>query len=195
MPGDKWDLGPFGWVALALSVLLNVSGMASIVDGFVVWGGFIRDFVDIYQTWIREPIHGALQFVWPLGRLPRWVADWFCINGSVAAAYNLALVYHGEKTVLGGIIDIRKLYLERLRALGPLLFLFAPLFVLIAIFGLIAAAMFGLLYLWIRVIVELAFRGRIPSMMLSVFLCWLGLVGTLIVLMFLNWQMLRAGVW
>jgi hypothetical protein len=66
MPTEgKSRLGPFAYVSLAVSVLLNVSGIASIVDDVVVWAGFIRDFIDLYRDWIREPILWALHLAWP----------------------------------------------------------------------------------------------------------------------------------
>ena len=52
----KFFGGPIVYLWLALSLLLNVSGIASIVDGFVHWASFFKDFLDIYRAWIREPL-------------------------------------------------------------------------------------------------------------------------------------------
>jgi hypothetical protein len=43
------------YVGLVISGLLNLTGLASIVDGLVTWAHFFRDIIDVYRTVIREP--------------------------------------------------------------------------------------------------------------------------------------------
>src|SRR5262245_9235325 len=108
MPTEgKSRLGPFVYLSLLISVLLNISGMASIVDGFVVWAGFFRDFIDLYRAWIREPILWAMNLFWPASwpRIPGWVADWLCISGSFALATNIDDTLDTGKSVLGSMVE------------------------------------------------------------------------------------------
>jgi hypothetical protein len=89
---DKDPLGPFIYVWLALSILINVSGIGSIVDGFVHWVGFFRDFLDIYRTLIHEPISWAAHLIWPSSwpKIPLWAFDVFVIWAGLFLAINIA---------------------------------------------------------------------------------------------------------
>jgi len=78
---EKQLLGPIVYLWLALSLLLNVSGIASIVDGFVHWANFFKDFLDIYRHWIREPLSWAVHLVLAL-KIPPWVFDYFVISSA-----------------------------------------------------------------------------------------------------------------
>jgi hypothetical protein len=167
--GKSSPLRPFICVWLAISVLLNVSGMASIVDGFVVWGGFIQDFIGLYRHWIREPTHGVLQLLWPWGPLPRWVADWALIGGSFSVANSIDI------KINTGISSKASLAVNVVAAtLGTLLhLLFGPLAIVMAV-----------LPPW-----PLGGRDRRKP------LYWSLMLGIVVLLMFLNWQVKRAGVW
>jgi hypothetical protein len=60
-------------------MLLNLSGMASIIDGFVTWANFFRNFIDVYRAVIRQPLAWIGQLLWPFGPIPGWVLDVFVI--------------------------------------------------------------------------------------------------------------------
>jgi hypothetical protein len=53
------------YLALALVLLIGISGTASILDGFVHWTNFFKGILDIYRASLREPISWAVQLVWP----------------------------------------------------------------------------------------------------------------------------------
>jgi hypothetical protein len=67
---QKEDNKQLFYLWFALSLLLNVSGIASIVDGFVHWAYFFRDFLDLYRHWIREPLSWAVHLVFPFWQIP-----------------------------------------------------------------------------------------------------------------------------
>jgi hypothetical protein len=76
---------------LVLSYLGSVASISSIVDGLVQWVNFFRDFLDIYHTWIREPISWAVHLVWPTSwfPLPPWVFDLFVVWSAFWVAFNI----------------------------------------------------------------------------------------------------------
>jgi hypothetical protein len=156
-------------------MLLSLSGMASIVDGFAVWAGFLRDFVDLYRAWIREPVLGIVHLIWPASwpPIPGWVVDWFCISGSFFFAGNIVKSSSEGRGLLGDQLDSPRGFLPRAAFSIMLGLLIGPLYVLpIAI---------GALTDW---------TGA-----LRVYLYWLTLLCVFALLMFLNWQLKRAGVW
>jgi hypothetical protein len=63
------------WFALAL--LLTVMAVGSIMDGFIHWAGYFRFMLDIYHTWLREPLSWAVHLVWPSGsqKIEGWAFD------------------------------------------------------------------------------------------------------------------------
>ena len=95
MPKEStWNLGPLGYLGLFVSTLLNISGLSSIVQGFVELGGFLGDLVNQYRTWIREPIRAVFGFIWI--PLPWWLADW-CVVGGSFLAIGLLISYQKEE--------------------------------------------------------------------------------------------------
>jgi len=48
-----------------LSIILSVTGMASIVDGFIVWIDFFHHLIDLYRANIREPLQLGLKAIYP----------------------------------------------------------------------------------------------------------------------------------
>lgn len=101
MPAEsKLDLGLLLCIWLAV-ILLNLAGLASIIDSFLTWEGYFRQAIDFYRTWVREPILSIAYLVWPLGwpRLPGWVIDVLCISGS----------YLGLSIVEGAVFDAQTL--------------------------------------------------------------------------------------
>ncbi len=81
----------FAW--LGLSVALNVVGLASLVDGIVVWATFIQEIVEIYHEVIREPIEWAAQLIWPASwpRIPAAFFDLLVVWSCLFLSTNIAL--------------------------------------------------------------------------------------------------------
>jgi hypothetical protein len=111
---------------LALSVVLNVIGMASLVDGVVVWADFIRHIIGIYREVVHEPLRLAIGLVWPAGwpPIPRTAIDLLVMWSCVFLSVNLALYRETGKTALSAAA-------ERVRGVGSF-----------AVFLLISALMF-----------------------------------------------------
>jgi hypothetical protein len=180
MPADpKSKLGPFLYFWLAMSVLLNISGLASIVDGFVVWVGFLRNFIEIYRAWIREPMLWAAHLVWPNGwpRIPGWIMDWLCISGSFALAVNAIALRDEGQTFIGVALEAGDNFAQRI------VFVFLAALVLLA-----GPLLFPLLWL-----------SRMPreawGTLGAIILTWTAILGGFVLLIFLNWQLKRAGAW
>ena len=93
---DKQWLGPFFYLWFALSILLNVSGIASMVDGFVHRANFFRDFLDIYRHLIREPLSWTVHLVWSSWwpRIPPWVFDYLVICSGFFFRLNVLNIRH-----------------------------------------------------------------------------------------------------
>jgi hypothetical protein len=100
----KW--GPFLYLWFALSMLVNISGIGSIVDGLVHWVGFFREAVDIYRAWIREPLSWTVHLVWPSGwpRIPGWAFDLFVVWSTFFLAANIAFYRNTGKTLVAATI-------------------------------------------------------------------------------------------
>lgn len=64
-------------VPLIVSITLNITGLASLVDGFVTWVGFFGEVVQLYEFLIRQPLIHIVNFVYPFSwpRIPLWVFD------------------------------------------------------------------------------------------------------------------------
>ena len=85
------------YVGLVISGLLNLTGMASIVDGLVTWAHFFREIIDVYRTVIREPLAYVGNHIWPFGHIPHWVFDVFVLWSALFLAKNIyKYADHGE---------------------------------------------------------------------------------------------------
>ncbi|MFA5900958.1 MAG: hypothetical protein WC829_17805 [Hyphomicrobium sp.] len=86
---NKWPLNSF-W--LLLSVLLNVTGIASIVDGFVRWAGFFQNIIAFYRATVRAPFADLVAMVWPAGwpPIPGWCFDVLIVWSAFFLAKNIA---------------------------------------------------------------------------------------------------------
>jgi hypothetical protein len=91
------------YVWLGISGLLNISGMASIVDGFVTWAKFFREFIDAYRWAIRDPLAYVGNAVWPFGRIPGWVFDVFVLWSALFLAYNIFLYLKYKRTAFSNV--------------------------------------------------------------------------------------------
>ncbi len=121
------------YVWLGVSGLLNLSGMSSIIDGFVVWTKFFRDFIDIYRAMIRQPLAWIGQFIWPFGPIPGWVFDVFVIWMGLWLAFNIMLYRNQDETIFG---VLRRIFRDDgfLRGINALVqWLFLPLTLLYGI--------------------------------------------------------------
>lgn len=83
MVGAKRDPILAAW--LLISVALYVTGLASLVDGAVVWVKFFQQFIDQYRTLVRNPLQAAVSFIWPSSwpAVPGWASDVLVVWASV----------------------------------------------------------------------------------------------------------------
>jgi hypothetical protein len=82
---------PIIYAWLLLSLVLNITGIASILDGFVVWADFFKNAISLYQMTIRGPIMLAVNLIYPSAwpRIPGWVFDIVIVWTSFFLAYRL----------------------------------------------------------------------------------------------------------
>jgi hypothetical protein len=75
---------PYLILYLALSALLNVLGLASLVEGVVTWAGFLAEVINVYHQFLRDPILRAVMYFWPAAwpKVPSWAIDLFIIQSS-----------------------------------------------------------------------------------------------------------------
>ena len=99
-------LGPLLYLWLALSMLLNVAGVASIVDGLVHWAAFFKDFLNIYRAFVREPITWGAHLIWPVSwpKIPGWGFDLLIIWSLIFLAANICWIKKYRKTMIGDLI-------------------------------------------------------------------------------------------
>jgi hypothetical protein len=105
---------------LALSMLLNILGIASIVDGAITWLGFVAEIVATYRKFLREPLLLLASLFWPTSwpRIPPWAADVFIIQSSFFISFRLFMAFERERYLI---------VFRQVRILQPLLiFLFGP---------------------------------------------------------------------
>lgn len=161
------------YVGLVISGLLNLTGLASIVDGLVIWTHFFRDIIDVYRTVIREPLAYVGNHLWPFGHIPHWAFDVFVLWSALFLAGNIFGYKRTGRTSFGNA------YREH----GP-----------IAGFGLVIAAWIFLPILLIGLFLgifaedasEKANHRRQTKDILQNFLLILALF---VVILFINWQL------
>lgn len=90
MLGQERQRGPWIYVWFCIALLLSVSGMASIVDGFVVWVKFFRNVIDVYRATIREPLANVERLIWSSGSIPDWAFDVFVVGAGMLLAFRLS---------------------------------------------------------------------------------------------------------
>lgn len=97
---NNWPLSSF-W--LSLSVLLNITGIASFVDGLVVWADFFQNIIEFYRTTIRAPLAELVSAVWPAGwpPIPGWCFDIFIVWSAFFLAKNIANMRVFGRTIVG----------------------------------------------------------------------------------------------
>ena len=125
---------PYLIVSLALSALMNVLGLASIVGDFVTWAGFLADAINAYHQFLRDPILRVLILFWPAAwsKPPSWTVDIFIIQSSFYISHRLFMAFEREKYIIT---------FRQVRILQPfLVFLGGPLVPVIQLFRLRAHA-------------------------------------------------------
>lgn len=85
---------PFVYVWLGFSIALNITGLSSLVEGFVTWSNFAAAILDVYHAFVRAPVLSVLNLVIPdfLGPVPTWVADVITIYASLLSACSAMFV-------------------------------------------------------------------------------------------------------
>ncbi len=94
------------YVWFGVSALLNLSGMASIADGFVTWAKFFHDIIDVYRAVIRQPLAWIGHLIWPFGPIPVWVFDIVVFWSGLFLAVNVSLYKTSGKTFFSIWSDI-----------------------------------------------------------------------------------------
>jgi len=93
---------PYLIIWLALSTLLNLLGIASIIQGFVDWAGFLAQAVHTYQQLVRDPVLSVVLHVWPPSwpKFPGWLVDLLIIQSSFFISNRLFMAFEPEKYLL-----------------------------------------------------------------------------------------------
>jgi hypothetical protein len=90
-PGDVWLT-----LSLGILGLLEISAMASIVDGLVTWAQLFSAFIDAYRWAIRDPLASAGNAIWPFGAIPGWLFDVFVLWASLFMTFTMIWRLHGQ---------------------------------------------------------------------------------------------------
>lgn len=170
-----------GW--LALSVLMTVSGVSSIVEGVLGWGGFLKVFIENYRVYVRTPIASAINFLLPTGwSVPFWLVDWGILTAGFFVAINVIWVHDfGHLPTQRGVNRLRSgRWLEALGYFAKyvVIFFFGPILLLI-------------LLAHPRPDVETP-DGRRTKALKRAGLYYLYGILTLLVVMFLAWQVQKS---
>ena len=111
---------PYLVLWLALSMLLNILGIASIVEGAVTWLGFVAELIATYRKFLREPLLFIAGFFWLTSwpRIPPWTADVLKIQSSFFISYRLFMAFEKRRYLI---------VFRQVKILQPVLvFLFGP---------------------------------------------------------------------
>jgi hypothetical protein len=157
------------YVWLGISGLLNLSGMASIVDGFVTWAKFFHDIIDVYRSVIRQPLAWIGHLIWPFSPIPAWVFDVFVIWAAFILATNIWYYKENEATLLKQIREDFRDGGFKKGVWGVIVIILLPLLIIISIF------------------LHPEFRYGIYKTLLNFLLIF----ATFTLLLFINWQILR----
>jgi hypothetical protein len=179
--------GPFLYLWLALSTLLNLTGMASIVQGFIDWAQFLAEFINLYRVSVREPLSWAAHLAWPSSwpRIPGLVIDWLCVSAGFFLAMNIFGLIRDKQTFFG--------------------WLMAEVAGASSAFKKVSMALTHTIHLLMAVVLgpllPLVFLGSWPTRheqwrsLGQLYFYWLSIVAAFVSLVFLNWQLKRAGIW
>lgn len=169
---------------LGLSVALNVIGMASLVDGVVIWADFIRQMVELYRALIRDPLEWAAQLFWPASwpRIPASFFDLLVVWSCLFLSTNIAL-YRSAGTFL-----LSKAF-AKVQGFGSFFgFVFVSTLMFITVpFGMLRHLLSPNEYRY-----NVLFPHR-REVTLSILYSLLFVVGMFILLLFVNFQIKRIG--
>jgi hypothetical protein len=86
------------YIWLGLTVILTLTGLASIVDGLIVWADFIAQLIQVYESTLRDPIARFIEAIWPAGwpRIPKTLFDLLVIWSSFFTALRLFWAREGQ---------------------------------------------------------------------------------------------------
>jgi hypothetical protein len=172
------------YVWLGVSMLLNLSGMASIIDGFVTWTNFFGNFIDVYRAVIRQPLAWVGQFIW-LGPIPGWVFDVYVICAALFLAFNIVWYRETGKTYFAALHDTflqQGLGKVKFWTLGLTAFLVIPVVTPLVLL-VIASGLFA----------SMEEKSESRQFVKAVLLNFLLLLATFTLLLFINWQIRQHG--
>jgi hypothetical protein len=164
------------YVGLVISGLLNLTGMASIVDGLVTWAHFFREIIDVYRTVIREPLAYVGNHLWPFGQIPHWAFDVFVLWSALFLALNIFALKSSRETAW---LLVRRAYRDGGLTDGFLgaivLTIFLPIALILLFSGVIAADASEKAYQ----------RGNVKGVLENFLL----ILAVFVVILFINWQL------
>ncbi len=86
------------YIWLGLTIVLTLTGLASIVDGFVAWADFITQILQVYKSTLRDPVARLVDIAWPPGwlRIPKMLFDLLIIWSSFFTGLRLFWAREGR---------------------------------------------------------------------------------------------------
>lgn len=99
---------PFQTINYVAARVLGLLGLASIVESAKIWVGFLREAVELYQHWVRVPLHNLFMAVWPASWpvLPHAAVDVLIIWTSFLAAANYHVIREDGRNLFSHIYAI-----------------------------------------------------------------------------------------
>ncbi len=90
---------PYLIIYLVLSAILNILGIASLVEDAISWAGFAARIVATYRAYLREPILQIVVLFWPhnWAKIPGWVIDILIIQSSFFISYRLFMAFETRR--------------------------------------------------------------------------------------------------
>jgi hypothetical protein len=90
---------------LAISVIGNIIGLSSLVEGVVTWAAFFKDIIDLYREYIRGPIAFIGNHLWPFGKIPGWVFDFLIVYLLFYISANIASILRYKKSFISSLVE------------------------------------------------------------------------------------------
>lgn len=102
---DLWNKGNlFLRVIAVLSLFIQVGNLASLSDVIFEFRGFIRDGIQLYEEWVRDPLKKLLSSIFEVRVTSlhvNWVVWWGLVCGAQVRSY---LVLPNKAQAVGGVI-------------------------------------------------------------------------------------------
>ena len=103
---------------LGLSTLLNVTGIASLIDNVILWADFFTNIIDVYRRTVGAVL-SPIYSLFPL-RVPYWVTDVLVLWSLSLLTTNFLSWEQHHKTIWGVLFEDRKHFVFMLKqALWP----------------------------------------------------------------------------